>query len=183
MRSRKRHHRSGGFTLLEAAFAIMVIGTGVLAILAAQQAFHRQNDWAQRSSNAMLLANELRELTLSLPLNDPITGTDTVGAEEGETSVADYDDVDDFAGPLVFGKRHGLIFDPPINALRQQITDLPGWSQRIEVVNVDPADISNETGQTLGTTDMMRVRVSVRYQPPQDNEPRTVAQLTWVVGQ
>ena len=183
MRTGKHLHRAGGFTLLEASLTIIIIGTGVLAILAAQQAFHRQNDWAQRTNNAMLLANELRELTLPLPLNDPITGTTTVGPEAGETVVTDYDDVDDFAGPLVLSSRHGTIFDPPINALCQEIADLPGWSQLIEVVNVDPDDISAATGVPLGTTDMMRVRVSVRYKSPRDSAPRTITQLTWVIGQ
>jgi hypothetical protein len=183
MRNFKRRHRAGGFTLLEASFTIMIVGTGVLATVAAQQAFHRQNDWAQRSGTAMLLANELRELTLTLPLSDPITGTATVGPEIDESGVADFDDVDDFAGALVDGVRAGMLIDPPINALRQTINDLPGWSQLITVVSVDPNNISASTPQTLGSTDMLRVTVSVMYESPQDTSARAVSQLTWVVGQ
>jgi len=183
MQTRRTLHRAGGFTLLEASFTIVIIGTGALAILAAQQAFHRENDWAQRSGNAVLLANELRELTLSLPLHDPITGAATLGPESGEADVTDYDDLDDFAGTVSEGLGAGTTFDPPINAMREDIDGLPGWSQFIEVANVDPDDISASTTEALGTTDMMRVRVTIRYQSPQDDSPKAITQLTWVVGQ
>ena len=80
-------HRDSGFTLIEASLTTIIVGTGVLAILAAQQAFHKKNDWAQRSGTAMLLANELREFTLSLPQHDPITGDTNMGPELGENDV------------------------------------------------------------------------------------------------
>jgi hypothetical protein len=51
----------------------------VLAILAAQQAFHKKNDWASRNGTAMQLANELRELTMVLPKHDPFTGLANMG--------------------------------------------------------------------------------------------------------
>ena len=183
MRSNRQLHRAGGFTLLEAAFTIIIIGTGALAILAAQQAFHRENDWAQRTGTAALLANELRELTLSLPLHDPITGVTTLGPEAGETDVTDYDDLDDFAGDVTEGFGTGTVFDPPINALRNEVDDLRGWSQFIEVANVNPDNISASVTEPLGTTDMVRIRVTIRYQSPQDDSPGAITQLTWVVGQ
>ena len=43
MQTKRQLRRAAGFTLLEAAFTIIIIGTGALAILAAQQAFHREN--------------------------------------------------------------------------------------------------------------------------------------------
>ena len=182
-RGRGRLPGAGGFTLLETALAIIVVGTGVLAILAAQQAYHRQNDIAGRTGTALLLANELRELTLTLPLHDPITGTTTLGPEAGESGVADYDDLDDFAGVIdEDGFGQGVTFGPPINALRESIAGLDGWSQFIEVASVASTDISAQTTQPLGTTDLMRVRVAVRYQSPRADQPRTITQLTWVVG-
>ena len=45
-RGRKRGGRRsarGGFTLIETALATVIVGVGVLAIVAAQQAFHKQN--------------------------------------------------------------------------------------------------------------------------------------------
>ena len=181
VRSRKRQR---GFTLIEAALTTVIISTGVLAILSAQQAFHRKNDWAQRSGTAMLLANELRELTITMPKHDPFTGLETVGPEAGETSVADYDDIDDFAGVVVSGYGQGITFDPPINALRQQVQDLPGWSQRIEVHSVLPDNISSTFTQPLGTTQLLRVTVTVLWKRPSStDEPKAITTLSWVVGE
>lgn len=178
----KRRQNARGFTLIEAALATVIVGTGVLAMLAAQQAYHKKNDWAGRSGTAMLLANELRELTLVLPKHDPFTGLATLGPEAGETDVTNFDDLDDFAGPVVGGFGPGTDFDPPINALRQPIAGMPGWSQHIEVVSVFPDNLSSDVDQQIGSTDLMRVTVTVSYQPPNTAAPSTVSQLIWVVA-
>jgi hypothetical protein len=177
-----RRHTRGGFTLIEAALTTVIVSTGVLAILAAQQAYHRKNDWAQQTGTAVLLANEIRELTLALPIHDPITGADSLGPEANEPAVADYDDLDDFAGAVSeLGVGAGLVFQPPVNALRQPVGDLPGWSQQVHVENVLSDNISSTFVQPLGTTTMYRVRVEVFFQKPGDAEPRAITQLTWVV--
>lgn len=173
--------RAGGFTLIEAALTTVIIGTGVLSILAAQQAYHIKNDWAQRTGTAMLLANELRELTLTLPMNDPFTGAANLGPEADELDVADYDDLDDFAGPVVGGVGTGLTFNPPINALRLPIANLNGWSQQIQVENVPQGNIALVGTPLLGSTNLMRVTVTVNYQPP-NSAQSTATVLTWVVG-
>ena len=162
---------------------MVIVGTGVLAIVAAQQAYHQKNDWAQRSGTAQLLANELRELTLPLPLHDPLTGSANLGPEAGETGIADYDDLDDFAGSVTDGFGQGLTFNPPVNALRQEIADLAQWTQEVEVTNVLPDNISSTFTQPLASTAMTRVIVTVKYQGPNDDGPLTISQLTWVVGQ
>jgi len=178
----RRRRRSTGFTLIEAALTTVIISTGVLAILAAQQAFHKKNDWAQRNGTALLLANELRELTVVLPKHDPFTGLAMVGPEDGELGLEDYDDIDDFAGVVSGGYGEGIVFDPPVNALRQDIADLPGWSQKIEVASVLPDNISSTFTQPLGTTELLRVTVTVLYQSPQQTEPNVITTLSWVVG-
>lgn len=173
---------NAGFTLIEAALTTVIIGTGVLAIVAAQQAYHHKNNWAQLSSTAMLLANELRELTLTLPMHDPLTGSSTLGPETGETGITDFDDLDDFAGTVTSGFGAGQTFNPPINALRRPIPDLTAWTQMIEVTNVLDDNISSTFTQPLGTTDLMRVMVTVQYLVPNQSVPMTVTQLTWVVA-
>jgi len=184
--SRNSIHRAGGFTLIEAALTTVIVGTGVLAILAAQQAYHIKNDWAQRTGTAMLLANELRELTLTLPMNDPFTGATTLGPEADEADVTVFDDLDDFAGPVdVTGFGPGTVFNPPINALRQPIANMAGWSQQIDVVNALPNNIGlvgPNSAQPLGTTPMMRVTVTINYQGPNDALPSVITVLTWVIG-
>ncbi len=181
---RRRSRRQGGFTLIEAALTTVIVGTGVLAIVEAQQAFHRKNSWAQRTGTGMLLANEVREMMIQLPLHDPFTGADTLGPEANEAAVGDFDDVDDFAGTVDVGTGlgPGTVFNPPIDALRQQIAGLDDWTQTVTVVNVLDTDISTDVDVPLGTTDLMRVTVTVTYQSPGGGQSATVTQLSWVTS-
>lgn len=181
---RRPGRRDRGFTLIEAALTTVIVGTGVLSIVAAQQAYHQKNDWAQRTGTAMLLANEIRELTLPMPMSDPITGTAFVGPEPGETTITSYDDLDDFAGNPVGGEYVGLTFNPPIDALRRPIPDMAGWSQHVTAMSVlvDNIAVDPALAQPLGSTPMMRMSVDVMYQGPNDAEATTITTLTWVIG-
>ncbi|MCC7145782.1 MAG: hypothetical protein IT443_04995 [Phycisphaeraceae bacterium] len=174
----------GGFTLIEAALTTVIIGTGVLAIVAAQQAYHIKNDWSQRTGTGMLLANELRELTLTLPLHDPITGKSNVGRETGEDTIEEYDDVDDFAGTVdAQGQGTGLTFPTPINALREDIDNLPGWSQVINLRAVPSTDLDPPTGTIYSLKDfsnLIRITVEVYYRPPGAEQPMLITTLSWV---
>lgn len=179
----RQRRRSGGFTLIEAALTTVIIGTGVLAIVAAQQAYHMKNNWATRTSTGMLLANELRERTLSLPLHDPITRDATLGPESDETSALAYDDLDDFAGVVVGGVGSGSTFNPPINALGLPINELDDWTQqiRIEKVPADHVDTSFPLPLDTGASDMFRVTVTVLYRDPSTSALEPVTQLSWIV--
>ena len=178
---RRPRRRAGGFTLIEASLSTVIIGTGVLAILAAQQAYHQKNNWSTRTSTAMLLANELRERTLSLPLHDPITGDANYGPETDESAALAYDDLDDFAGSVTAGVGAGITFSPPINALGLPINDLDRWKQMIRVENVLPDYIDATFTQPLGTTDIMRVTVTVFYTDPITNSDEPITELSWIV--
>ena len=71
-------------------------------------------------------------------------------------------------------------FSPPINAQRQTIANMNGWSQVIRVQNVLADNISSTFAQPLGSTPVVRITVSVRYQGPRDAAPKTITQLTWL---
>lgn len=180
-RRRRSRRRASGFTLIEASLTTIIIGTGVLAILAAQQAYHQKNNWSTRTSTAMLLANELRERTLALPLHDPITGDTNLGPESDETVALAYDDLDDFAGVVSAGQGAGSTFSPPINALGLPLSDLSAWKQTIKVENVLPDYIDATFTQPLGTTDVVRVTVTVFYVDPVTGNDEPITNLSWIV--
>jgi Tfp pilus assembly protein PilV len=168
----------GGFTLLETALALIIVGVGVLAIVSAQQAFHRQNAWSTHAGIAAHLANEIREMTLNLTRHDPVTGATFWGPEPNEASLVDYDDLDDFDG-----NGNGTIFaaaleNGPINAQRQVIANMPGWTQIVTVVNVQSSDINTVVAD--GTSNMMRMEVVITYQGPQDQQPIEMTRVSWI---
>jgi hypothetical protein len=49
-----------------------------------------------------------------------------------------------------------------------------------------PDNISSTFTQPLGTTELLRITVTVRYPSPQDlaagNDPRAITTLSWVIG-
>ncbi|MEM9294586.1 MAG: hypothetical protein AAGA57_02190 [Planctomycetota bacterium] len=188
--TRRTHPRARrAFTLIEASLTTVIVGTGVLAIVAAQQGYHRLNNQAVNQGSAQLLANEIRELTLTLPLTDPQYGiTLGGGVEPGEdqADIRTYDDLDDFAGPVSGGLGQGVTFRPPVNALKETIPDLGDrWSQFVIVENKAEDYINDPfTSYPLGSTDAVRVSVQVR-QHDDENDPtgRVVYEMSWVVNQ
>jgi len=164
-----RRGARSGFTLIETAVASIIIALAVLSIVAAQQAYIRVGDVAQKNDAALSLANEVREITMNMPMVDPITGNAVYGPEADETSVEHYDDLDDFAG----SGGAGVTFSPPINALRQTIPNMPGWSQNVTVENVAANDITG-SAVTAGTTDLLRMTVTVT------RDDIEYARLTWL---
>jgi prepilin-type N-terminal cleavage/methylation domain-containing protein len=177
---RRRAVRRRGFTLIETALATVIVGVGVIAIVAAQQAFHQQNAWSTHASIAERLGNELREMTLNLPRHDPVTGDVNWGIETANESwVGDFDDLDDFDGDgtgLVFSAELG---NGPINARREVIPDMDGWSQTVTVFNVDPLDVAAGP-QTDFSTNMIMVQVVVSYQGPSDDQPQEMTTVAWI---
>ena len=188
-RSASRRAR-GGFTLIETALATVIVGVGVLSIVAAQQAFHKQNAWSTHASTATLLGNEIREMTLRLPRHDPVVGMvfDEVtgdplswGPEPDELWVGDFDDLDDFDG-----NGDGLIFsadsDPPngpINARREIISNMDGWSQIVTVRNVDPFDITDPDVPDASTS-MIVIEVLVTYRAPTKGTAIEMTRVSWI---
>ena len=175
--------RRAGFTLIETALATVIVGVGVLSIVAAQQAFHKQNAWSTNASTATRLGNEIREMTFRLPRHDPVTGLILPwGPEDNELWVGDFDDLDDFDGDNGDGLIFSSDFDPPngpINARREIIANMPGWSQIVTVRNVDPFQITDMTVED-GATEMMMVEVVVTYRPLRETVPIEMTRVSWI---
>lgn len=177
-RHRSRRVLSRGFTLLETALAIVIIGVGVLAMMAGQQAWHHQNDWAQQVGLAARLGNEIREMTLTLPRHDPVTGSSSWGSELNEVDVLDFDDLDDFDGNGTGVTFSGGDDTGPLNSLRQPIVGLADWSQQVIVWNVDPGDVNAAVAD--GTSEVMLVEVVVYWDDPRMVGLREMTRVRWI---
>lgn len=173
------HARRRGFTLIESAVATVIVGIGVLGMVASQQAWHRQNSWAERAAIGTRLGNEIREMTFNLVRHDPVTGTATWGPEGNEVDVLDFDDLDDFDGSdglgLVLSDDIG---NGPVNALRQVIPGMAGWSQEIRVYNIDPSNVNLDVSD--GTSDLMRVEVIITWHDPLLADPTPITRVDWI---
>lgn len=173
-----------GFTLIETALATVIVGVGVLSIVSAQQVFHKKNSWSSHVSTATWLGNEIREMTLSLPRHDPVTGTAFWGPEpDTELTIFDYDDLDDFDGAAGTGLQFSAIpvagvVNGPRNSRREIIANMDGWTQTVFVDMVDPFDIAAPPTDPL--VYLMRMTVVVSFQGPSDPAPWDVAEVSWI---
>ena len=60
LRRRRRRADRRAFTLIETSLALVIIAVGVLALIEAQTAFIKTNDWSSHAATANYLANEVR---------------------------------------------------------------------------------------------------------------------------
>jgi len=127
--------KTNGFTLIEALFAILLVGLAIASLLGANTAFTWTNAAGTDLSTAEFLLEQIKELTTTLPVIDPETGTATFGLEPEEASLADYDDLDDFDGD-----GDGASFSPPISADKATLTDFAAFTQQITVEKVSASN-------------------------------------------
>jgi prepilin-type N-terminal cleavage/methylation domain-containing protein len=137
-----------GFTLIEVLVAVILVGLAIASLVGANSAFTKANGAGTDLSTAEFLLEQIKELTVTLAVIDPVTETTTFGAEAGET-LATYDDIDDF---------NNKIYSPPINACRNQLSNFASFSQQITVQNVNPSNFE----QVVANHSTSFVRVTVK---------------------
>jgi type II secretory pathway pseudopilin PulG len=124
----------GGFSLVEILISVILVGLSISALLFASNSFTMANDAGTDLSTAEFLVEQIRELTTLLPLVDADETTWTaLGPEAGET-LATYDDVDDFDG------FDSTSLGGPIDASRNTLTALSGFTQTVAVEKVNQSD-------------------------------------------
>lgn len=139
----------GGFSLIEVLVAIVLVGIAIASLVAANISFTKANAAGTELSTAEFLLEQVKELTVMLPVVDPNTGMSTFGPEAGETVLADYDDLDDF---------DGLAFSPPISADRATLNNFAAFTQQVTVENVSAGDFE----QIVADHGSYFVRVTVK---------------------
>ncbi len=143
----------GGFSLIEVLIAIILIGIAIASLVAANSSFTKTNAAGTNLSTAEFLLEQIRELTVLLPVVDPVTEYLTFGPEAGETVLADYDDLDDFDGEE---------FSPPISADRVTLNNFAAFTQQVTVENVSATNFEQVVADNSIADPRYFVRVTVK---------------------
>src|SRR5687768_9375594 len=89
--------RAGGFTLVEAAISIVIVGVMLTASLNVIGSIGRTRKGQFEQQQGAAMAEQLLSEIVRMSFNDPEGGAVT-GADTGETGRAAYDDLDDYHG-------------------------------------------------------------------------------------
>lgn len=174
--------RRRGFTLIETGLATVIVGLALVATFRLFAACTQQNSVSTRMTSAMMLAENVHEAMIGLLFNDPGTGSTTFGPEAGET-LATYDDVDDFNGPVT---GTGTMFNPPIDSQRNVLANLGKFTQH---VTVWPVYLNNlETNSNPAAPDLpqttyqgaLRIRVRILHQANPAEPPIELYRQSWI---
>ena len=141
--------RRGGFTLIETAMVMTLIGLGVLAMLELLAAGSVSNAYGTEMTTAVHLANNVHEISLGLAFYDPQNPTAWNTKEAG--GVTAYDNVMDL---------DATSFSPPLDVRRQAMSGYSGWGQRVKVETVAEDYIASVRPNTLAEP-TVRVTVTV----------------------
>jgi len=134
-----------GFTLIEAAITTVIIGVGCVGMLELLGKGTMANNDGAELTTGMNLAGNIRECMTGLYYTDPVSPTHW-GTEAGETSVALYNDIDDFDGKT---------FSPPIDARRNSLgSTYSNWAQQVKVESVNPTNITATMNHLTLTPDL-----------------------------
>jgi hypothetical protein len=125
----------------------------------------RVNGAGQDLNQAVFLAQEIREWTLTLPFVDPNHPTNPPGPDPGENPQTFVNDLDDLMG---------VIFNPPRDGSGGAITNLPAWSQSIAITWRDPDHLTQTV--TAGSSNVVHVEVTV------SNQGTPVLTTGWLVA-
>lgn len=168
-------HRRTGFTLIEAALAIVIVGVGIVAAVQATATCTQQNGQGARMSTAMTLASNIQELMAKLQYVDPKDPGKKFGPQAGETLTgpAPFDDILDF---------RGQVFSPPIDAARIAHPELSSYTQAVDIVPVNPLKLTQELSVPTSPPtdgyqyDAVRITVRILYGPTNTE----VYRLSWL---
>jgi prepilin-type N-terminal cleavage/methylation domain-containing protein len=164
-REMSRSNHGKGFTLIEVMVAIMLIGTGIVALLGASMAGTRSTDAGKKMSQAVFLAQEIREWTLRLPFSDQDEAdVDKPPGPDGTSPQQFVDDLDDLMD---------VTYSPPRDGQFGAIADMTAWSETITLTWRDPTSL--DTVVADGASDVIHVHLSVAHAGKQ------VLETSWIV--
>jgi len=161
---RAQPRRPRGFTLVEAALTMVIIGTGVLAMLQLLAAGTMSNGAATELTTAVNLANNVHEIALALPFTCPANPTSTTFKDTG--GPANYTYVWDMNGDT---------YSPPLDIRRNSISGYSNWSQKVTIQSVDPQNLDALRPNSVALP-TARLTVLIVH------GTRTVYKATWLIA-
>jgi prepilin-type N-terminal cleavage/methylation domain-containing protein len=169
MQPRGNPPRRRGFSLVESALAIVIIGVGIVALMASLEAGGRINGAGRDLTRAVFLAQEAREWTVRLPFRDPDPAdANNPPGPDGTNPQVFVDDLDDLYNSA------GLVYSPPRDGAGQPLAGLTGWSQVFTLTWRDPNNLLQAV--SAGGSDVINVAVSVRF------KSKEVFANNWIVA-
>jgi Tfp pilus assembly protein PilV len=167
---RRRAHRLCGFTLVETALAMVIIGTGVMALLELLAAGTMANATGTNLTTAVNLANNIHEISIGMPFQNP-SNKSSMAKESGPPT--NYHFVWDINGDT---------YSPPLDVTRQPISSYSTWSQSVTINTVDPTNVTavrpnnNNLDPNQGTTyPTARLTVVIKH------NKQAVYQTSWLI--
>ena len=109
---------------------MVIIGTGVVAMLQLLAAGTMSNSSAAELTTAVQLANNVHEIALALPFTCPTNPTSTTFKDTG--GPANYTYLWDLNGDS---------YKPPLDIRRNSINAYSTWTQQVTVQSVDPTNL------------------------------------------
>ena len=169
MRRSRGSKGRGAFSLVEVALATVIVGIGIVAVIASLQAGSRVNGAGRDLTQAVFLAQEIREWTVRLPFRDPDPGdANNPPGPDGISPQTFVDDLDDLYDPA------GLVYCPPRDGLGLPISGMTGWSQVLMLSWRDPNGLTATVSP--GASTIINVKVSVRFRG------KEVLATSWLVA-
>ncbi len=163
--------RQRGVTMMETALATILVGMSVLSIMKLITVVTQQSGVAQKTTTALMLADNIRELTNGLPYNSSTAGNH-LGPLTGMTGVSQFSDVQCF---------NGYVASPPVDAHGQTISGMSNWQQSVTVTHVSPSNFRlTDSLATDSACVLDRVRVTVSYQPQGTSTWQPIASVEWL---
>lgn len=156
--------RSRGFTLVEAALTMVIIGTGVLAMLQLLTAGTMSNSAAAELTTAVQLANNVHEIAVALPFKSTTNPTSTTFKDTG--GPANYTYVWDLNGDS---------YSPPLDIRRNAIGNYSAWTQKVTVQSVDPTNLDAVRPNSVALP-TARVTVVILH------NTKTVYRASWLIA-
>ena len=152
-RAALKHHRRG-VTMMETALATIIVGLAVLGIVRLITAVSEQNFVAQKTTTALMLANNMHELLNGLAYNDAKSGNH-LGPLDVTIPFTQWKDVQSF---------NGFIATPPVDAVGQTIPNMAAWKQSVTVKHVNPGSFQlTDSLATDASCNLDRVQVTVSF--------------------